>query len=101
MKKKVTFVIISPTSGRQRRFSVSRVMICLLILLGVGLLGSGVLGAWKYRENTLLEKQCMLLEAEKAQLEAVNRTVSEIKRDEIAVRKLLGLESMDERPSQP
>jgi hypothetical protein len=101
MKKKVTFVVITPKSGRQRRFSINRTLLYGMLVIGLGLLGSGVVGAWKYRENVLLEKQCLLLEAEKAQLEAIDRTVSEIKRDEVAVRKLLGLENADEQQSQP
>ncbi len=100
MKKRITFLIIPSKSGQQRRISVNKNILYCILFLTLALLGSGIVGAWKYRENVTLRKQCQLLEAEKAQLEAVNRTVKDIKRDEVAIRKLLGLDSVnnEEKP---
>ncbi len=101
MKNRITFLIIASKSGKQRRFSVSKNLLLCIIVLALALLGGGIYGAWKYRENAALQKECMLLEAEKEQLEAVMRTVTDIKRDEVAIRKLLGLESMNDNKEKP
>ena len=65
------------------------------------MLGSGIIGAWMYRENITLKKKSLLLEAEKAQLEAVSRTVNGIEREEVSIRKLLGLENINSEEEKP
>jgi predicted negative regulator of RcsB-dependent stress response len=93
MKDRVTFLVITSKTGAQRRFSLRKnVIYCIIIIAGF-LLGSGIIGAWKYRENASLQKKNMLLEAEKGQLEAVARAVKDIKNEEKGIRKLLGLEN--------
>lgn len=93
MKDRVTFLVITSKTGAQRRFSLRKnVIYCIIIIAGF-LLGSGIIGAWKYRENASLQKKNMLLEAEKGQLEAVARAVKDIQNEEKGIRKLLGLEN--------
>jgi hypothetical protein len=64
-----------------------------MALLSLVLLGSGIAGALKYKENIDLKKKCLRLEVEKNQLEAVSRTVHDIEKDEESIRKLLGLQA--------
>lgn len=64
-----------------------------MALLSLVLLGSGIAGALKYRENLELKKKCLRLEVEKSQLEAVARTVQELEKEGESVRKLLGLQT--------
>jgi hypothetical protein len=56
------------------------------------LLGSGAVGAWKYMENFSLREESLLLQARKGQIDAVARTVEEIKKEETTIRIMLGLE---------
>ena len=100
MKNRVTFLIITKT-GAQKRFSISKKLIYCIIVLSILLLGGGIIGAWRYRVNISLEKKYLLLEAEKGQLEAVARTVKDIKSEETAIRKLLGLENIEEKEEAP
>jgi len=93
MKGKLTFLIIRSRTGRRRRFSISKNFILCIALLTLVLLGSGIAGALKYKENLDIKKKCLLLEVEKNQLEAVARTVHEIEKDEESIRKLLGLQA--------
>jgi len=93
MKGRITFLVITSKTGRQRRFSIHKSLIYCVILVSLFLVGSGVFGAMKYRENKLLKKKYVLLEAEKSKMEAVERTVKEIKTEEGVIRKLLGLDS--------
>lgn len=92
MKNTVTFVVLTSKPGAPRRFSVRKSLLYAVTGVAVALLAGGVLGAWKYRENTVLRKDLLLLEAEKARLEAVARTVGTIRNDEVAIKNLLGLE---------
>jgi hypothetical protein len=93
MKGKLTFLIIRSRTGKRRRFSLSKNFILCIALLSLALLGSGIAGALKYRENLDLKKKCLSLEVEKNQLEAVSRTVQGIEKDEESIRKLLGLQA--------
>ena len=93
MKNRITFFVIASKTGIQRRFSINKNIICCIVILFLLLLGSGIIGAWKYRENVELKEKCLLLEAEKGQMEAVARTVKDVKSKEGAIRKLLGLEN--------
>ena len=101
VKNRITFLVIPSKSGKQKRYSISRSLLYGILGLCAVLLLSGIVGAWKYRENIRLQNQSELLEAEKAQLEAVNRTVEDIKRDEVAIRKLLGLEKVNGQQENP
>lgn len=92
VKNTVTFVVLTSRPGAPRRFSVRKSFLYAAACVAAVLLAGGVLGAWKYRENTALRKELLLLEAEKARLEAVARTVGEIRNDEVAIKNLLGLE---------
>jgi len=69
-------------------------------MLSLCLLCTGIIGAWKYRENITLDKRCLLLEAEKAQLEAVSRTVHDIKTEEKSIRKMLGLDGSAQKKQE-
>ncbi len=93
MKGRLTFLIITSKTGRQRRFSLHKSIIYSLVLVSLLLLASGIFGALKYKENILLKNKCKLLEAEKNKMEAVARTVQDIEREEVAVRKMLGLDA--------
>jgi hypothetical protein len=93
MKGKLTFLIIRSRTGKRRRFSISKNFILCIALLSLVLLGSGIAGALKYKENLDLKKKCLRLEMEKTQLEAVSRTVHEIEKDEEFIRGLLGLQA--------
>ncbi|MEI6126790.1 MAG: hypothetical protein WCQ99_09600 [Pseudomonadota bacterium] len=93
MKGRITFLVITSKTGKQRRFSIHKSLIYCIVLFSVFLLASGILGALKYRENSTLKKQCALLEAEKNKMEAVARTVKAVEQEALAIRKLLGLES--------
>ena len=93
MKGKLTFLIIRSRTGKRRRFSISKNFILCMALLSLVLLGSGIGGALKYKENLDLKKKCLRLEVEKNQLEAVSRTVQAIEKDEESIRKLLGLQA--------
>jgi hypothetical protein len=93
MKGRLTFLVITSKTGKQRRFSLHRSIIFCVVLVALLLLGSGIVGALKYKENMLLKDKCKLLEAEKNKLEAVARTVQDIEREEVAVRKMLGLDT--------
>jgi hypothetical protein len=93
MKGKLTFLIIRSRTGKRRRFSISKNFILCMALLSLVLLASGIVGAFKYKENLDLKKKCMRLEVEKNQLEAVTRTVQAIEKDEESIRKLLGLQA--------
>ena len=93
MKGKLTFLIIRSRTGKRRRFSISKNFILCIALLSLVLLGSGIAGALKYKENLDLKKKCLRLEVEKNQLEAVSRTVQAIEKDEESIRKLLGLQA--------
>ena len=99
MKNRVSFLVISK-AGAQKRFSINRKLIYCIIILAIFLLGGGIIGAWKYRVNVSLEKKRLLLEAEKGQLEAVARTVKDIKSEETAIKKLLGLEDVEEKEGE-
>jgi cell division protein FtsL len=101
MKNRVTFIVITSKTGAQRRFSISKKLIYCIVILSILLLGSGIVGAWKYRVNVSLKKKSLLLEAEKGQLEAIARTVKDIKSEETAIRKLLGLEDIEEKKEAP
>ena len=74
-----------------------------MALLSLVLLGSGIAGALKYKENLDLKKKCLRLEVEKNQLEAVSRTVQELEKQGESIRKLLGLQagSAAEKVSSP
>jgi hypothetical protein len=93
MKGKLTFLIIRSRTGKRRRFSISKNFILCISLLSLVLLGSGIAGALKYRENLELKQKCMRLEVEKNQLEAVARTVQDLEKEGESVRKLLGLQT--------
>jgi hypothetical protein len=93
VKGKLTFLIIRSRTGKRRRFSISKNFILCMALLSLVLLGSGIVGALKYKENLDLKKKCLRLEVEKNQLEAVSRTVQELEKEEESVRKLLGLQA--------
>jgi hypothetical protein len=93
MKGKLTFLIIRSRTGKRRRFSISKNFILCMALLSLVLLGSGIAGALKYRENLELKKKCARLEVQKNQLEAVARTVQELEKEGESVRKLLGLQT--------
>lgn len=94
MKGRITFLVITSKTGAQKRFSIHKSIIICTILVALFLLGSGIVGALKYRENVLLKNKCKLLEAEKIKMEAVARTVQDVEREEAAIRKLLGLDSV-------
>jgi H2-forming N5,N10-methylenetetrahydromethanopterin dehydrogenase-like enzyme len=94
MKNKFTFFVVSQLTGTQKRISINKQIIYCVIILAALLMCSGIFGAWKYRENIEIKKKCLLLEAEKARLEAVARTVKEINKDESTIRGLLGLENV-------
>jgi len=96
MKGKLTFLIIRSRTGKRRRFSISKNFILCIALLSLVLLGSGIAGALKYKENLDLKKKCLRLEVEKTQLEAVSRTVHKIEKDEESIRRLLGLQAGSE-----
>jgi len=93
MKGKLTFLIIRSRTGKRRRFSISKNFILCIALLSLVLLGSGIAGALKYKENLDLKKKCLRLEVEKNKFEAVSRTVHSIEKDEESIRKLLGLQA--------
>ncbi len=103
MKGKLTFLIIRSRTGKRRRFSISKNFILCIALLSLVLLGSGIAGALKYKENLDLKKKCRRLEVKKNQLEAVSRTVHGIEKDEESIRTLLGLQpgSEAEQDSAP
>ena len=92
MKNRIHFLIINAKTGVQRRFSLNRKLLFFMIFLSFMLLGSGAVGAWKYMENFSLREEALLLQAKKGQIEAVSRTVEEIKKEETTIRKMLGLE---------
>jgi hypothetical protein len=93
VKGKLTFLIIRSRTGKRRRFSISKNFILCMALLSLVLLGSGIVGALKYKENLDLKRKCLRLEVEKNQLETVSRTVQELEKEEESVRKLLGLQA--------
>ncbi len=103
MKGKLTFLIIRSRTGKRRRFAISKNFILCMALLSLVLLGSGIAGALKYKENLDLKKKCQRLEVEKNQLEAVSRTVQELEKKGESIRKLLGLQagSATEKDSSP
>ncbi len=94
MKNRVSFLIISSGTGKQRRFSIRRSLLYGVFFLCAVLFSVGVLGAWKYRENIDLNRKYLQLEAERAQLETVARKLEDIKTEESAVRDLLGIENV-------
>ncbi|MFC1591934.1 hypothetical protein ACFL43_05375 [Thermodesulfobacteriota bacterium] len=101
MNNRITLLVLGSKTGPQKRISISKNLLYCIIIVFVFLLGSGIIGAWKYRENVRLQTECLLLEAQKGQYEAVARTVSKIKTDEAAIRKLLGLEREAEQKETP
>jgi cell division protein FtsL len=101
MKNKVTFFIISSKTGKQRRFSINKKILYCMIISAVLLMCSGVIGAWKYRENIAIRKECLQLEAKKGQLETIARTVRDIKTDETHIGELLGLENIKQKGKTP
>ena len=92
MGNRINFFVVLSKKGNKRRFSINKKIFYCVFLLSLCLLCTGIIGAWKYRENISLEKKCLLLEAEKAQLEAVSRTVHDIKTEEKSLRKMMGLD---------
>lgn len=94
MKDRISFLVISSGTGKQRRFSINRKLLYSVFLLCLMLLVTGVLGALKYRENIQLNRKYLQLEAEKAQVAAASRSVEKIQKEASAVRSLLGLESV-------
>ena len=96
MKNKFSFFIVGSTSGIQKYFSMNKYLLYLILLIVFLLLGSGIIGAWKYRENIAIEEKCMLLEAKKKQLKSAERTVDEIQEKESAIRQLLGLQDRED-----
>lgn len=62
-----------------------------MVILLLFLFTTGVVGVWKYRENEMLKKQYLLLNAEKERMEAIARTVQEIENEEREISALLGL----------
>ncbi len=101
MKNRFTFLIITSKAGVQKKFSISKYLVYCIIALFVFLLGSGLVGIWKYKENAALKKESLLLEAEKEQLKAVARTVQDIKSEQKDIKNMLGLEngaSENEKP---
>lgn len=101
MKNRVTFLVIAAKTGIPRRFSIHKSIIYCIVILTLLLLGSGIIGAWKYCENIALTKKCLQLEAEKGQLEAIARTVDDIQNEEAAIRNLLGLGNIEEKTETP
>ena len=94
MKNRVSFLVITSGTGRQRRFSISRNLLYGMFLLLFLLVCAGGLGAWKYSENLELNRKYLQLQAEKVQLDAVSRNLKEIKAEESSVRDLLGIENV-------
>ena len=92
MKDRISFLVITTKTGIQKRFSINKYLLYLLFLLAIVLLGSGIMGVWKYRENIEIQKKCQLLNAKKVQLEAIARTVKDIEKEETLVRRQLGLQ---------
>jgi len=92
MKDRISFLIITTKTGIQKRFSINKYLLYFIILLSAVLLGSGIYGAWKYKENIAIQKKCQLLKAKKVQLEAIARTVKDIEKKESLVRQQLGLQ---------
>ena len=101
MKNRVTFVIISSKTGTQKSFSVNKGLLYAIVFFVLFLLGSGIIGVFKYRENIELKKESMLLEAKKQQLETVARTVQDIKHEEKTIKQLLGLEDAETGDDEP
>lgn len=94
MKDRISFLVISSGTGKQRRFSINRKLLYGAFFLGLVFFCAGVLGTLKYRENIELNRKFLQLEAEKAQLEAASRSVEKIQQEQTSVRDLLGLESV-------
>ncbi len=94
MKNRVSFLIITSGTGKQRRFSISRYFLYCVFFLCVVLFSVGVFGAWKFRENIDLNRKYLQLEAERVQLESVARNLEDIKAEESTVRDLLGIENV-------
>lgn len=102
MKKKnrVTFLIITSTHGKQLRISLNRHLLSFFIVVFVLLLFSGIVGAWKYHENTVLKERTLMLETEKKHLEAISRTVLHINEKNSLIHGLLGLDDKKHHPAQ-
>jgi len=100
MKDRISFLVITTKTGIQKRFSVNKYLLYLILLLFLVLLGSGILGAWKYKENIAIQKKCQLLKAKKVQLETIARTVKDIEKKEALVRQQLGLQVEAEHSKQ-
>ncbi len=96
-KNRVTFLIITSKQGKQLRFSLNRYILSFFVIVLVLLFCSGIVGAWKYHENIVLKERTLILEAEKKQLEAISRTVVNIKEKNSLIHELLGL---DDKKSQ-
>ncbi len=99
-KNRVTFLIITSKHGKQLRFSLSRYIISLFVIILVLLFGSGIVGTWKYHENMVLREKALMLEAEKNQLEAISRTVKHVKEKNSLIHELLGLDDTKIQQSQ-
>ena len=100
MGQRVSFLIVS-SQGRQRRFSVSRWLVWSVVLVLLGLVCAGGLGVAAYQRHRVLEQQCRQLEADKARLEAFTRALTEVRREERQVRRLLGLHGSDNATESP
>ncbi len=101
MKNRFAFLVIAPKTGAQKRFSINKYLMYSILIFFLLFLCSGIIGAWKYRENMVIRKKYLLLEAKKGQLETVARNVKEIEKEESAIRELLGLEDIETQKKAP
>lgn len=87
-------IIISSSSSTKPalRFSLHRSIVWLLGMMVVVLVAYGILGSFKYREESEIHLRYLELQREKAALAEANQVIPQIRQKEVMIRKFLGLE---------
>ncbi|MBW1679166.1 MAG: M23 family metallopeptidase [Deltaproteobacteria bacterium] len=93
MRKKVYTIIISPSTLEPvTKFTLHRSTLWLILITSIILVTYGILGSLKFHEESKLYAEYVKIKKENKELEKASKTLSQIRKKEVIIRKFLGLE---------
>jgi hypothetical protein len=91
MKNRLTFLLIAPRTGVQRRFSIDKKIFYFFICFLMLLIGGGTAGFWKANENMELAQKKYRLRTEHLQIQTIAKAITKIEQEQSAIHDLLGI----------